>query len=118
VAALADWEAPDARDAATDSTEVAAAEAEAKIEVMALFTGAVAVLTALTIEELTLAALKLAAMDEATEAGTVVATPLKVVVTRPEVEAEEADDTAARRRAVVMNCIVSWVVHALSAMML
>lgn len=59
-----------------------------------LLTGAVAVLAALPTEELTLAADelapwadddKLAAIDEASEAGRVVATPPKVVVTRSEV---------------------------------
>ena len=70
-----------------------------RLTLIALLIGAVAVLAALATEELALAAAelapwadddRLAAMDEATEAGRVVATPPKVVVTRLEVDVAEA----------------------------
>jgi len=105
-AALAVCEAPDAPDEITEAAELAAPLADERRELIALLIGAVAVLAALATEELTLAALELApcadddkpaAIDEATDAGTVVATPLNVVVTRSEVvdaAEEEAEEVA------------------------
>jgi len=93
-AALAVCEAPDPPDEITEAAELAAPLADERRELIALLIGAVAVLAALATEELTLAALELApwadddrpaAIEEATDAGTVVATPLKVVVMRSEV---------------------------------
>lgn len=91
---MAVCEAPDPPDEITEAAELAAPLADERRELIALLIGAVAVLAALATEELTLAALELApwadddrpaAIEEATDAGTVVATPLKVVVMRSEV---------------------------------
>lgn len=123
-AALAVCEAPDPPDEITEAAELAAPLADERRELIALLIGAVAVLAALATEELTLAALELApwadddrpaAIEEATEAGTVVATPLKVVVMRSEVvdAAEEESEEVVELAEDVVDAAAAEVEEAL-----